>query len=240
MTAVEFIKAELAAGRLTPEHIEALTRDFQTGQYNLTLDGKPGDDTRARLEKQWPEVFKKPEVKLDPRDIKPFLSNPLPLLKPTGSQRPTVRKAVITSGFHTRNPSRPNHNGVDFLYAFEDGDEPKHVGDGGAAGDAHGNPKWVVPYGVVALAAADGVVQMAGPSKTGYRVWIDHGNGLRSGYFHLEKLLVAVQAGYKVYKGTQLGYVGHNPDDNDARHLHFEVSPVEKYEPLDPERYLIK
>jgi murein DD-endopeptidase MepM/ murein hydrolase activator NlpD len=237
LTAQEYIKAEMDAGRLTLAHIEALVREFQD-DYNLADDGKPGPATREVIERMYKSLFPKPEVKLDPHDTKPFLSNPLPLLKPTGSQRPTVRKAVITSGFHARNPSRPTHNGVDFFYAFEDGDEPKFVGDGGAAGDAHGNPKWVVPYNTYAQAAADGVVQIAGPSKTGFRVWIDHGNGLRSGYFHL--LNLCVMPGSKITKGGAVGMVGHNPEDTDARHLHFEVSPVEKYEPLDPERYLIK
>lgn len=242
--ATNFVLTEMEAGRITAKHIACLVDYFQLrvgsntpDQKLLIPDGKPGKLTRAALEAYYLDMFQ-PPPKLDPRDVKPFLSNPLPLLKPTGSQRPTVRKAVITSGFHTRNPSRPNHNGVDFFYAFEDGDEPKFVGDGGAAGDAHGNPKWVVPYNTYAMAAAPGVVQIAGPSKTGFRVWIDHGNGLRSGYFHLE--LITVQPGQKVVLGSYLGRIGHNPEDNDARHLHFEVSPVEKYEPLDPERYLIK
>lgn len=239
MTAQEYIKKQLDNGKLTLTHLEFLVRRYQGSVYSLKKDGMPGPLTIAAIEEAEDyQALLVPEVKLDPRDTKPFLSNPLPFLKPTGSQRPTVRKAVITSGFHARNPSRPNHNGVDFFYSYEDGDEPKFVGDGGAAGDAHGNPKWVVPYGTYALAAADGKVQIAGPSKTGYRAWIDHGNGLRSGYFHL--LNLAVLPGEAVKRGAYIGMVGHNPEDTDARHLHFEVSPVEKYEPLDPERYLIK
>jgi murein DD-endopeptidase MepM/ murein hydrolase activator NlpD len=95
----------------------------------------------------------------------------------------------------------------------------------------------VVPYGTDAHAAAPGIVQVAGPSPTGYRVWVNHGNGLRTGYFHLSNLRVS--QGDAVLEGTALGRVGHNPSGGaDGNHLHFEVSPVDKYAPMDPSKYM--
>lgn len=239
MTPEEFVKLALDKGTITPRHIAALTWYYQTNQKvaALNVDGKPGPLTLSAVESglSWLLVAPKPPPAPDPRAVGPFLASPMPLLP--GRMTPQARKAVITSGF--RPADRKDHNGCDFFYRWEEGDQPRFVGDGGCEGkDLNGNPKWVVPYDTCALAAADGVVQTAGPSATGYRVWIDHGNGLRSGYFHLEN--VFYRAGAKVTKGTAIGRIGHNPADADGRHLHFEVSPVEKYEPLDPERYLIK
>lgn len=229
--AVNYILSEMEAGRFKATHIEALVRYFQSGFPQLKLDGMPGAETRATIERAFPSFFPKPKA---PEDVAPFLSCPLPFLP--GKSNPQARKPVITSQF--RRPDRPNHDGVDFFYRWEPGDEPKFVGDGGCEGKlADGSPKWVIPYGTDAMAAADGVVHTAGPSATGFRVWIDHGNGLRSGYFHLEQAHVWV--GEKVNKGHSIGRVGHNPADQDGRHLHFEVSPVEKYAPLDPQKYLL-
>ncbi len=233
MTPQEYIKQELESGRLTLAHVEALTRHFQYCQ-RLAGDGMPGPLTRERLAEYAPALFPRPAPKLE--DIGPFLCCPLPYLPARGT--PQARKPVITSGFRTAD--RKDHNGVDIFYRWLPGDKPYFVGDGGCEGkNADGTPKWVVPYGTYALAAADGTVQIAGPSPTGFRVWIDHGNGLRSGYFHLATA-PELRAGMKVSKGFALGLVGHNPTGGaDGNHLHFEVSPVEKYQPMDPQKYLL-
>jgi murein DD-endopeptidase MepM/ murein hydrolase activator NlpD len=232
--AINYILSEMEAGRFTARHIYCLVKDFQAGQAALSLDGKPGPLTVARIEREYPRLFAKPET------AGKFLSCPLPYLK--AGANPQARKPVITSAFRT--DSRPDHDGVDLFYRWEPGDQPAFVGDGGCEGkNSDGSPKWVVPYGVHALAAADGVIQIAGPSPTGYRVWIDHGNGLRSGYFHLEAIS-GWQSGQRIMRGAAIGPVGHNPALRngkpvaDGRHLHFEVSLVEKYEPQDPKRYL--
>lgn len=66
MTAQEFIRQELDAGRLTLAHIEALTRDAQAGRPGLLkVDGKPGDKTRAALEASFPGLFPAPGTNLD-------------------------------------------------------------------------------------------------------------------------------------------------------------------------------
>jgi murein DD-endopeptidase MepM/ murein hydrolase activator NlpD len=221
MTAEEYIRQEFNAGRFTLAHIEALVRFFQKeGAWGLVVDGKPGERTRHALREMYPGLFELP----------PFLYHPLPRLA-------DGRMPVITSGFGPRGAK--HHDGVDLFYSWRAGDKPDFVGDGGCEGRRDGKPAWVVPYGTEALAAADGVVQMSGPSATGNRIWIDHGNGWRSGYFHLEQLY-AMPAGTRVRRWQPLGLVGHNPVDTDGRHLHFEVSPVEKYAPVDPQKYLIK
>lgn len=210
--------AELVAGRLTMAHITALVKYYQETS-GLPDDGMFGPKTRSTVERF--------ELTRETRPVEPFLASPMPIIG---------RRAVITSGHHSVNPDRPDHNGCDFFYRWQPGDQPNFVGDkGGATKQKDGTPKWVVPYGVHAQAAAPGEVQIAGNSPTGYRLWIDHGNGWRTGYFHLLDLKVAV--GQEVVRGQALGLVGDNPKDHDGRHLHFELSPVDRYAPVNPEPY---
>lgn len=229
MTAEEYVREELAAGRLTAAHIVELVEFFQE-RSDLYVDGRPGAKTRAAVDAS-KAVAGTEQTTRSPQST-PFLSTPLPTL--SGGRKP-----VITSSFKSVNPSRPNHNGVDWFYRWQEGDEPAFVGDKGAATKLpSGKPKWGVPYLTFALAAASGTIQIASNSPTGYRCWIDHGNGWRTGYFHLMNL--KVHAGEKVIRGQELGLVGDNPKDGDARHLHFELSPVDKYAPVNPEPFLMK
>lgn len=209
--AARFIASRLESGELTHEDIVRLVADYQA-RHGLAVDGKPGAATLAAL---------RPQLML-----KAF---PLPELA-------DGRRPVMTSGFKSRNASRPTHNGCDFFYHWRKSDGPVRMGDGGATRGPGGQPKWFIPAGTKAIAAAAGVVSTAGPHKTGHCVWINHADGYRSGYFHLQDTFVAV--GQVVALGTPVGTVGDNPLDIDAQHLHFEVSPVGSYAPIDPEVWL--
>lgn len=217
MTPEEFNAAQLASGALTAESITTLVRFWQLKHPSLVVDGMAGPVTLANI--------------FDLNRPAPFLTVPLPTL-------PDGRKPTVTSGF--RPPDRLNHDGCDWFYEWRPGDKPDFVGDRGAAGKKpDGTPKWVVPTGTLAIAAAAGVVNLAGSSMTGFRVWIDHGNGWRTGYFHLLDVRVGM-VGSRVLAGDPVGLIGDNPSDNDGRHLHFELSPVKTYSPIDPEPYLIR
>ncbi len=218
-----FNAAQMERGALTVDHVTELVRFWQDRHPGLTLDGKAGPLTIASIAEAIPA-----DVPAAPASGR-FLHRPLPALA-------DGRTPVITSSF--RPADRPNHSGCDLFYRWMPGDQPDFVGDKGCAGKASdGRPKWVVPYQVCAIAAANGVVTIAGPSPTGYRCWIDHGNGWRTGYFHLLDMRVGV--GLEVEAGHELGLVGDNPIDHDGRHLHFELSSVSSYKPVDPEPYLL-
>lgn len=200
-SARDYIAGELAAGRITPDHVEELTRFYQAG-HGLLVDGKPGPATRATLEAELAAR----------RGPLPFPDRVWPL-----KVLPDGRRPVITSGHFVRNPDRKNHNGVDLFYRYAPGtDAPMKVGDGGRTRSG-----WFIPDNTPAIAVARGRVELAGSSRTGLRVWIDVGAGWHVGYFHLTRLDVKV--GDLVERGTPIGIVGDNPVDVDARHLHFEI-----------------
>jgi murein DD-endopeptidase MepM/ murein hydrolase activator NlpD len=100
----------------------------------------------------------------------------------------------------------------------------------------NGKRRWWYPDGYVAVAAANGVVSTAGNTKTGWRCWVDHSDGNRTGYFHGASLLV--KEGDEVIAGDPVIVVGCNPNNYNAKHLHFEVSPIEIYAPKNPRVWL--
>lgn len=219
--AADFVRRELQAGRLEPRHIAVMAASFQA-EHGLANDGKPGAATREKIL----SIIQSWQIKK---------SFPLAALK-------DGRPPVITSGFHTRNPSRPTHMGVDFFYRYDpEIDGPVKLGDGGATRGADGKPKWFIPDGTFALAAADGIVAKASKIATGYRVAINHNDGMQTIYCHLRSGVHFenfVKVGQSVARGARIGVVGDNPVDVDAAHLHLEVSPSSFYAPIDPELWL--
>ena len=83
----------------------------------------------------------------------------------------------------------------------------KRVFNGKPAPHLHTGADYATPVGTPVLAVADGTVVVAKDMFfEGNAVFIDHGNGLISMYFHLSE--VKAQAGQEVKKGHTLGRVG--------------------------------
>lgn len=75
--------------------------------------------------------------------------------------------------------------------------------------------------GTPVMATADGVVRWAGRNGGfGLMIEIDHGNGFKSRYAHLSKILVS--RGQKLKRGEIIGLVG-NTGHSTGSHLHYEV-----------------
>lgn len=212
MNAAEYNARQYSDDELTDNMLVELVEFWQRA-HGLAVDGYAGPHTLASL-----------------REKVGSLEKFYPLLLLSDGRGP-----IMTSGFYTENPSRIDHGGADFFYRWEDGDPLVEVGDGGAVAK-NGVRRWWYPEGAHAVAAADGIIQKAGNTKTGYRVWIDHGNGERTGYFHMASCMVEV--GQAVAAGLALGLVGDNPNGHDGKHLHFEVSPVDRYSPQNPRLWL--
>lgn len=98
----------------------------------------------------------------------------------------------------------------------------------------HKGNDYAAPIGTPTYAAADGVVTIAGFSRSaGNWVVIDHGNGLVTKYMHHSRILVS--AGDHVVKGQQIGEVG-STGMSTGPHLHFQVE--ENGVPVHPDKYL--
>lgn len=208
---------QITSDKLRPEHISELVRYWQAQNGALTADGFAGPKTIAALENA----------------IRAFPASrcwPMRAL-------PDGREPIVTSSYWTNNPSRAQpdrrHMGVDMFYRYLPTDPPMRIGDGGR------DTKFWIPPGTMAISAAAGKVKLAGPSATGFRVWVEHDGGYSTGYFHLSRIVVA--PGDVVSLGQDLGEVSDNPRDRDAKHLHTElyVGDLNAYPAgsLDPEPF---
>lgn len=75
---------------------------------------------------------------------------------------------------------------------------------------------------VVAAASGRVVTAISGYSGYGHTVVIDHGNGLRTRYAHMQAGSLNVRVGQYVYAGQQIGRIG-STGNVTGPHLHFEV-----------------
>jgi murein DD-endopeptidase MepM/ murein hydrolase activator NlpD len=78
------------------------------------------------------------------------------------------------------------------------------------------------PYGTRIIAAAAGTVIFAGwkDDMGGYQVWLSHGSGLYTAYYHMSAITVNI--GQRVGRGQQIGRVGQSGVAT-GPHCHFEV-----------------
>jgi hypothetical protein len=129
---------------------------------------------------------------------------------------------VISDGFDSPRPDVPLHGGVDVMFARQPSDTYK-------AGSPNGSKLFVMPDGMTAVAASDGVVWSAMQTPHGLTVVIDHAPAkVVTFYTHLEKLLVVPatprKTGERVRAGQPIGVIGASPlDAEHLKHLHFEV-----------------
>ncbi len=80
------------------------------------------------------------------------------------------------------------------------------------------------------MAVESGTVVEAGWNNYGfgYNVVIEHSNGMRSLYAHLQKGTIMVKKGSKVTKGQRIGYMG-STGNSSGTHLHFELYDPNNY-----------
>jgi murein DD-endopeptidase MepM/ murein hydrolase activator NlpD len=94
----------------------------------------------------------------------------------------------------------------------------------------HPGIDYAVPEGTVVFATADGVVETSGSKRgLGNRIVIDHGNGFKTTYAHLEDMYVFDRK--KVKRGDKIGNVGMTGKTL-ISHLHYEIQFKSK--PINP------
>lgn len=91
--------------------------------------------------------------------------------------------------------------------------------------------------GIPVVAAASGTVEKVQKSYSGYghMVLINHGNGIKSRYAHMQAGSITVYVGQKVSKGQQIGKIG-STGNSTGPHLHFEV--IVNGSKVDPQKYV--
>lgn len=143
------------------------------------------------------------------------------------------RAPVISDGFDSPRPGLPRHGGVDIMFA-------RLPSDPYPAGTPNGAKHHVMPDGLVALAASDGVIWSAGLMPTGHAVVIDHTPVKAATFYaHLETLLVSPsepgRSTERVRAGQPIGTIGASPNDAEhLKHLHFELwlgGPSDRVDP---------
>lgn len=157
----------------------------------------------------------------------PAFAGPLPGRWVWPVPRWNGRAPIISDGFDSPRPGLPRHGGVDVMFARASADAFKPR-------TPNGSTHFVMPDGLVALAASDGVVWSADRIPTGFAVVIDHSpTKAATFYAHLEKLLVA--KGAHVRAGQPIGTIGASPlDAEHLKHLHFELwlgGPSDRVDP---------
>ncbi len=224
-------------------NVSVLQRQLAKLGYTVVVDGQYGPRTDAAVILFQLSAGLKPDGEAGPLTlaaldlmVSSLGAAPLPAKRCWPLRRLVDgREPQITSRHAIHNPHRSNHFGVDLFYRYDGAVDPaKRIGDGGR------DRNWWIPEDTWACATATGKVTHASWSPTGYRAWVEHENGYRIGYFHMDKLIVVV--GQDVEMGYPVGRVNDNPRDIDPDHLHFELyrGALDGYPrgTLDPEIWL--
>lgn len=126
----------------------------------------------------------------------------------------------LTSGFGPRtvNGKESYHNGCDFV-----------GGD-----DKVASTDYVIAFESGKVTKATNDVSGKTPSE-GNAVIIDHGNGIKTYYFHLKEGSVTVKKGDLISRGDVIGYMG-NTGNSTGAHLHFGLKINNMW--TDPAPYL--
>jgi hypothetical protein len=104
----------------------------------------------------------------------------------------------------------------------------------GVLDSVHEGVDLLAPTGAPVRAANDGVVVLRRDCfNSGQTIFIDHGGGIFTGYFHLSEM--QVEDGARVRRGQRIGLVG-NTGRSSGPHLHFAVRADGRY--VDPQTFM--
>ena len=199
--------------------------DAKAGKEELTViasvDGK--ENTLRRTVQVRTKAYPKQELTLPPSMVTP----PQEVYDRISAEREqtTAAKNTVSARRLWRLPLlRPVDGAMTSAYGLQRilNGKPKNPHRGNDLRSPMGNP---------VKAAADGVVILVGDHYyAGNSVYIDHGNGMVTMYFHLSKPIV--KQGDKVQRGQAIGLSGMSGRAT-GPHLHFSVSVLGKL--VDPE-----
>ncbi|HYC06788.1 MAG TPA: M23 family metallopeptidase [Candidatus Binatia bacterium] len=130
--------------------------------------------------------------------------------------KPTPKPVAKSGGGGTYHPPQTTYHGGKLAWPVPGGYISQYFWSGHPALDI------AAPYGSRIVAAAAGTVIFAGwkDNEGGYQVWVSHGSGLYTGYYHMSAITVGI--GEHVGRGQQIGRVGTSGVAT-GPHCHFEV-----------------
>ena len=162
---------------------------------------------------------------------------PLPKPAPPPPPAPTSTSTAQSSsagspGSHAVVRAPTNYSGGQFNWPVPGGYISQYFHAGHLALDIAGT------YGEPVEAAAAGVVVFSGWKNNGggYQVWLSHGSGLYTAYYHMSAVIVGI--GQSVGRGQQVGRLGMTGWAT-GPHCHFEVwiGPVDEGYRVNPLTY---
>jgi murein DD-endopeptidase MepM/ murein hydrolase activator NlpD len=139
-----------------------------------------------------------------------------PIATPKPAAKPVARSSGGGGGGGGYHPAPATYHGGTFAWPVPGGYISQYYHYSHPAIDI------AAPYGSRIVAAAGGTVIFAGWKSNGggYQVWVSHGSGLYTGYYHMSAITVGI--GEHVGRGEQVGRVGMSGDAT-GPHCHFEV-----------------
>jgi murein DD-endopeptidase MepM/ murein hydrolase activator NlpD len=193
---------------------QAYTADADTGPAHYVLSRVLARTTTADMLPRKLDTFLLTYMRLfgDPR-------LPLPDLPPPAEPflaRPMERPYMVTSFFDHDTPFLQRNGSLLSFWGVE---------EAALSYDGHTGWDYAMMYADAVLAAAEGRVVFVGNSDDGcaspsYSIILEHGNGYRTLYWHLNTL--DVETGQQVQQGALLGYAGETGCAF-GPHLHFQV-----------------
>jgi hypothetical protein len=183
----------------------------ETCYYPIDLLQKPGPikitrsgNSRSESAHISVEPFEYPTQEIDLGDIPQAKPSPEDLKRASREEEVvdklwTRKEGPARFALPLGAPLRPLPEGRDF--------GSNRIFNGTPAGQPHMGADYTIPFGTHVRAVADGTVALAEDQfYSGKAVYIDHGDGLITMYFHLSE--IKVKAGQEVKEGDTVGLVG--------------------------------
>lgn len=206
----------VANGKGELEGFIAVDRDAKPGKFELKILRGGGDGSQPLLSVKvgvGSRKFVEQHLKVDEKMVK---------LSPEDEARAARERVLINAAIGARSDADPMGSGYGRPVRGEtSGVFGSRRFYNGRAGSYHGGLDIAAPKGETVHSTGGGKIVLAGDFFfTGNSVFVDHGGGLVTGYFHLDEL--SVKEGARVQPGEALGKVG-STGRSTGPHLHWSV-----------------
>ena len=200
------------------EERNALIESFLNNEINDKLVVEAEEAEKAN-----PIVAEQPEDRVEVPKVMPK-----PVITP---EKPEERKVVDVE----IKANRPVFMPLEKSYPITSGFDLNRMHPVLKKNKPHNGVDFGAPKGTPVYATADGLVEIARFSNSaGNWVMINHHNGYKTIYMHLDRIVV--EENKRIKRGARIGYVG-STGYSTGPHLHYEIRL--KNNPIDPKSFLL-